>query len=44
MNNSLPKKRTILEIAREIDVFTESDVLVVGGGPGGGHSGYSSRT
>ena len=33
--NEQAKKKTILEPAREIDVWAEADVVVVGGGPGG---------
>ncbi|MBI4296258.1 MAG: FAD-dependent oxidoreductase, partial [Chloroflexi bacterium] len=35
MAKKSPSTRTILEPAREIKVFREADVVVVGGGPGG---------
>jgi len=35
MNQKPSGGKTILEAAREINVFTEADVVVVGGGPGG---------
>lgn len=33
--NRLPTRETISEPARKIKVFTEAQVVVVGGGPGG---------
>jgi NADPH-dependent 2,4-dienoyl-CoA reductase/sulfur reductase-like enzyme len=35
MNEQLPKNKTILESAKEVNIFTEAEVVVVGGGPGG---------
>jgi len=35
MNQKLSSGKTIVEAAREVKIFTEADVVVVGGGPGG---------
>lgn len=35
MNEQLPKNKTILESAKEVNILTEAEVVVIGGGPGG---------
>jgi len=40
MTEQLSTSKTIWEPAREVRVFTEAEVVVVGGGPGGRIGGY----